>query len=114
MPGLDSLDDLGLRRLSAAWALAAWDGHGPQALAAFADLAQRYPEDYRPLLGRGLALRAAGRTADSDRALIAARFLAPKGEQRAAVDAIIGQNLRTSSKVAKAAAGAGGVEDLLK
>ena len=63
------------------------------AMAVFDSLCATRPDDFRPLLARGMALRAAagpaGRSAEAERALIEARFLAPKGEARRAVDRAI-------------------------
>ena len=52
-------------------------------------LIEQRPEDFRPLLAKGLALKAAGRQLAADKLFLQARYLAPK-EARKLVDSLIG------------------------
>ena len=83
--GLDATD-VALLRVKA---LAALPGREADADAALEALLSGSPDDFRPLLAKGLRLRAAGRQLAADKALVRARFLAPK-EARKVVDAVIG------------------------
>jgi hypothetical protein len=83
--GLDACD-LALLR---AKALAKAPGRAADADALIEQLVAARPDDFRPLLAKGLALRQAGRQLPADRALVAARVLAPK-EARKMVDLLIG------------------------
>jgi Flp pilus assembly protein TadD len=83
--GLDACDVALLR----AKALAALPGREAEAEALLDALAAARPDDFRPLLARGLALRSQGRQLAADKALVRARVLAPK-EARKMVDALIG------------------------
>lgn len=65
-----------------------WPGHEEEALRFYDDIVAAAREDFRPLLGKGLALSAVGRQAEAERALIEARFLAPK-DARPLVDRAI-------------------------
>ena len=82
--GLDAVD----LRLLRAKALAA-RGDAAEAEALFDALAAEVPEDFRPLLAKGLFLREQGRSLAADKALVNARLLAPK-DARAMVDGLIG------------------------
>ena len=82
--GLDGVD----LRLLRAKALAA-RGDAAEAEALFDALAAEVPEDFRPLLAKGLFLRKQGRSLAADKALVNARLLAPK-DARAMVDGLIG------------------------
>ena len=83
--GLDGTDValLGAKALSAQPAKAA-DGQRM-----LDDLVEQKPDDFRPALAQGLALRQAGRDLAADKALLRARLLAPK-EARKMVDGLIG------------------------
>jgi hypothetical protein len=84
--GLDAID----LRLLRAKALAA-RGDAAAAEALFDALAAEAPEDFRPLLAKGLFLRdqGPGRALAADKALVNARLLAPK-DARKMVDGLIG------------------------
>ena len=71
--------------------LAEWPGHGPEAVEAYAKMAEEAPKDFRPPLAKGVLLRSLGRPAEARRALLQARYLAPP-EERAVVTAIIGDS----------------------
>ena len=71
--------------------LAEWPGHGPEAVEAYARMAEEAPKDFRPPLAKGVLLRSLGRPAEARRALLQARYLAPP-EERAVVTAIIGDS----------------------
>lgn len=83
------LDDTDLRLLRAK-ALAA-RGDGAEAEAVFDKLAAESPDDFRPLLAKGLFLRdqGPGRALAADKAFVQARLLAPK-DARKMVDRLIG------------------------
>ena len=84
--GLDGVD----LRLLRAKALAA-RGDAAEAEALFDALAAEAPEDFRPLLAKGLFLRDQGpaRALAADKALVSARLVAPK-DARKMVDGLIG------------------------
>ena len=77
-------------RLLRAKALAA-RGDAAEAEALFDALAAEAPEDFRPLLAKGLFLREQGpaRALAADKALVSARLVAPK-DARKMVDGLIG------------------------
>jgi hypothetical protein len=83
--GLDACDVALLR----AKALAALPGRQADADALLDELVAARPDDFRPLLAKGLSLREQDRQLAADKALVRARFLAPK-EARKMVDALIG------------------------
>ena len=84
--GLDATDVALLR----AKALAALPGRADDAAQVFENLIAANPDDFRPLLAKGLALRQQeGRALAADKALLRARVLAPK-EARKMVDLLIG------------------------
>ncbi len=84
--GLDATDVALLR----AKALAVLPGRADDATAIFERLIAENPDDFRPLLAKGLALRQQeGRALAADKALLKARVLAPK-EARKMVDLLIG------------------------
>eukprot|EP00232_Nephroselmis_pyriformis_P013183 CAMPEP_0182880098 /NCGR_PEP_ID=MMETSP0034_2-20130328/16364_1 /TAXON_ID=156128 /ORGANISM="Nephroselmis pyriformis, Strain CCMP717" /LENGTH=443 /DNA_ID=CAMNT_0025013069 /DNA_START=14 /DNA_END=1345 /DNA_ORIENTATION=+ len=56
-----------------------WDGHSRDAATVYSNLVEKYPEDFRAFLARGVFFREQGKTADSDRMFIQAKFLAPDG-----------------------------------
>lgn len=84
VPDLDTVD----LELLRAKARVSWPGHEDEALALYDALVGASREDFRPLLGKGLALASMGRSADAERALIEARFLAPR-DARPLVDKAI-------------------------
>jgi len=67
---------------------AQWRGHISDAFNAYDELISRYPDDFRPQLGKGLLLKQEGRVGDAERYFSQARFLAPPSS-RATVDALI-------------------------
>jgi Flp pilus assembly protein TadD len=75
-PPYRRIDDVSARLLLGK-AYAAWRGHDADALAAYDDLIEAYPEDFRGYLAKGVLLRQRGRQADSERLLLQARFYAP-------------------------------------
>ncbi len=83
--GLDACD-VALLRVKA---LAAMPARAADADTLLDALVTVRPDDFRPLLAKGLSLRTAGRSLAADKALVQARFLAPK-EARGVVDALIG------------------------
>ena len=87
--GLDATD-VALLRVKALAASPAGGNEGAAgADALLEELIAASPDDFRPLLAKGLRLRDAGRQLAADKALVRARFLAPK-EARKVVDAVIG------------------------
>lgn len=68
-----------------------WRGHIPDALAQYDQLIEKYADDFRPLLGKGLLLRQQGREGDAQRMFIQARYLAP-ASSRGIVDAFSAKN----------------------
>lgn len=65
-----------------------WKGHDGEALAIYDRLAESNPEDFRPVLAKGLVLKAEGRKGDAARFFMKARYLAPAAS-RAAVDSLV-------------------------
>jgi tetratricopeptide (TPR) repeat protein len=83
--GLDATEVTLLRAKAVAAA-----GDVDAALAALDKLIDSRPEDFRPLLAKGLQLRNAGKDLAAERVLLKARYLAPK-EARKLVDNLIGE-----------------------
>ena len=84
--GLDATEVALLRAKATAAA-----GDKVAALEALDKLIDSRPEDFRPLLAKGLQLRNAGRQLAAEKVLLKARFLAPK-EARLLVDQLIGDD----------------------
>jgi Flp pilus assembly protein TadD len=85
-PPYRHLDDVSARLLLGK-AYAAWRGHDGDAFAAYDDLIEAYPEDFRGYLAKGVLLKQRGRQSDGDRLLLQARFYAPTDELKAYVAA---------------------------
>ena len=84
--GLDATEVALLRAKATAAA-----GDKVAALEVLDKLIDERPEDFRPLLAKGLQLRNAGRQLAAEKVLLKARFLAPK-EARLLVDQLIGDD----------------------
>ena len=84
--GLDATEVALLRAKATAAA-----GDSGAALEVLDKLIEARPEDFRPLLAKGLQLRNAGRQLAAEKVLLKARFLAPK-EARQLVDTLIGDD----------------------
>ncbi len=82
--GLDAVDAALLRARAMGAA-----GDADAAASLYDSLIAQRPEDFRPLLAKGLALKQAGRSLAADKILLQARYLAPK-EARGLVDNLIG------------------------
>ncbi|PRW18340.1 tetratricopeptide repeat-containing [Chlorella sorokiniana] len=67
---------------------ATWRGHAADAVAVYDGLIERFPEDFRPYLAKGLLLKDQGREGDATRYFIQAKFYA-KGGNRKIVESII-------------------------
>ena len=64
-----------------------WRGHAPDAYIQYDVLIEKYPEDFRPLLGKALLLRDQGQEGDAQRYIIQAKYKAPPAS-RPIVDAL--------------------------
>jgi len=76
-PPYRRVDDVSARLLLGK-AYAAWRGHDGDAFAAYDDLIEAYPEDFRGYLAKGVFLKQRGRQGDAERLLLQARFYAPE------------------------------------
>eukprot|EP00884_Botryococcus_braunii_P019518 jgi/Botrbrau1/624/Bobra.0161s0015.1 len=65
-----------------------WSRHFVEAQAVYDGLIEKYPDDYRAFLAKGVLLKGNGRAGDAQRMFLQARFLAPPGA-RSAVDQVI-------------------------
>lgn len=64
-----------------------WRGHAPDAASQYDLLIEKFPDDFRPLLGKALLLRDQGQEGDAQRYIIQAKYKAPPAS-RPIVDAL--------------------------
>ncbi|KAK9823503.1 hypothetical protein WJX72_003225 [[Myrmecia] bisecta] len=65
-----------------------WRGHTAEALAVYNGMIEKYPNDFRGYLAKGILLRAEGQRGDAQRMFLQARYLAPP-EARSAVEQVV-------------------------
>jgi Flp pilus assembly protein TadD len=95
-PPYRRLDDVSARLLLGK-SYAAWRGHDGDAFAAYDDLIEAYPEDFRGYLAKGVLLKQRGRQSDGERLLLQARYYAPTEELKAYVAARSGAAVKEAA-----------------